>query len=149
MRLAIVAMLLSSTLAYAGGRTPDPVVQKERERLQGTWQLVSAKEHGREINRALAKLFLMKIKGKTLTLEIEIPDAKEKIVQKVTYHVDLKKRHKVLRFGPNGRNIRGIYRLEKDRLIICSREDGRGLPTDFTCKVGSHRSLLIWQRVTK
>jgi RNA polymerase sigma factor (sigma-70 family) len=42
--------------------------------------------------------------------------------------------------------LRGIYKLEGDRLIICWSEKEMERPTDFTVKLGSGRTLNVYKR---
>ena len=48
--------------------------------------------------------------------------------------------------GPEGQTITGIYKLEGDRLTICTARLPEGRPDDFTTAPGDRRSLRIFRR---
>jgi uncharacterized protein (TIGR03067 family) len=50
--------------------------------------------------------------------------------------------------GPNrGKVIRGIYRLDGDRLVLCLGEPGQARPREFRSPAGSGHALIILKRV--
>jgi uncharacterized protein (TIGR03067 family) len=118
-----------------------PLPQSDLQRLQGMWIAHSAEVEGKPLppEKVVGSL---RFQGNKLSLLM--PDGK---VDEVSV---------TLRFAANPKQIdmvsldkqkhlRGIYRFDGDRLILCV-DDGNGRPTDFTTKSGSTRQLMVFKR---
>ena len=145
MKPHLVALLAAGLLTAADA--PPRKGKDDRDRLQGTWNVVSLVQNGKAVPREA-------IKGATLIFEGDhygLKGGKEeyrgsfKLNQRAnpkqidTTFVDVDDREK-------GR-AQGIYKLEGDRLTICWREGGKGRPKAFTSEPDSGTRLIVVERV--
>jgi uncharacterized protein (TIGR03067 family) len=138
--------------------------KKERDPVQGSWQLVACTENGRDVPGALVKQVRIDFHGATMRMtpplefhERQVVGAKEKHVEiklgqgefQIAFQLDAASRPKgidlILPEDPEKRVVaKGIYALEGDRLTICLRAGDR--PTDFSSKPGSERARYVLER---
>jgi uncharacterized protein (TIGR03067 family) len=135
--------LLSLALLVSMGRaaeTPDA----EMKKLAGTWQLVSAVNDGKQTPEEVVKKIRVIIKDGKHTVYFD-----DKVVAKdVPFTVDTTKNPKTtVDTLPDGKEIKGIYKLEEDMLTSCAAEVGKDRPTEFTSKPGSGHTLRVFKRV--
>jgi uncharacterized protein (TIGR03067 family) len=113
---ANVALALLSAVAIAVD-TPDEVVNKEKEKLQGTWVVESAQVDGKTIDDL--KGVKMVFSGDKVTWRMDGMD------REVTYSIDPTKSPKHIDFTFEGKCVKtvgkDIYRLEGDTLKVCSQ----------------------------
>jgi RNA polymerase sigma factor (sigma-70 family) len=138
------------------GRTPAPAPQKpgkpitDREKIQGTWDVVGIVANGRVEAKDQFEGFTMVFVGDKVSL---IPPPTVKVPTKeFAFKLDPTKKPAAINTialnGPSdGQTILGIYQLEGATLRLClgnTPEGGR--PTEFESKEGSDRVLMTLQR---
>jgi len=137
-------LLLTATLLVAGEAPTEDAARKELEKLQGTWQLVSAETDGKKVPEDRVKMIKLVIKGNTHTVFFgDDPVAKD-----IAFKIDPTKMPKQSDDTlPDGKTIRGIYELDGDMLKSYVAGIDKERPTEFTSKAGTGNTLRVFKRV--
>ena len=152
MKRNILIALVIALLAGAGSLRADPakdaIVKEELAKFQGTWQLIAATTDGNKATDENVRQVRVTIIGNKQTVRFR----NEVIVRDVSFELDPTKTPKettdTLSEGPNkGKQIRGIYRLDGDKLVSCVAPLGKERPDEFASLPGSGHSLRVFQRV--
>jgi uncharacterized protein (TIGR03067 family) len=134
-------LLLAATVAAAD-------TDAELKSLEGKWVIAGAQLGGRDHLDDFAGMKLT-LKGNQFTIEFAENSDRGTIIVDPTKSpkwIDIKTKPK----GPFfGRTLLGIYKLEKDRLILCCEADGKTRPTAFEAKAKSRNMLLTYARDKK
>ena len=118
--------------------------KSEMKKLEGTWQLVSSVKDGKPTPEAVVKKIRVVIKEGKHTVYF----GDDVVVKEIPFALDPAKSPKTtLNTLPEGKTIRGIYKLEGDKLTSCAAEVGKEGPTEFASKPGSGHTLRVFQRV--
>jgi uncharacterized protein (TIGR03067 family) len=145
-------MTLHTILIVAAGLVlgQDNEVKKELERLQGTWNLVGRELDGKMASEDDIKLLEGKlvITGDKATYTARGDDARE-----VTIKIDPTAQPRAIEWtitkGPaKGEKVLAIYKIEGDRLTVCSGTSERR-PKQFATKAGSPFVIIVWQKQKK
>jgi uncharacterized protein (TIGR03067 family) len=135
------SLLLVSTVAAAD-------TDAELKKLEGRWGIAGAELAGRDHLDDFAGMKLV-VKGDQFTIEFaENSD-------RGTFTIDAAKSPKWIDIktspkGPFfGRSLHGIYKFDKERLILCCEADGKARPTAFEAKAKSRNMLLTYARDKK
>jgi RNA polymerase sigma factor (sigma-70 family) len=150
--LAVLVLALVTVVGGAGGLTyhllaaEDEAKKTDKDRIQGTWKVDSAKVNGVELQGAEGD----RVKGSTWTIgdeKITVTFNGEDRVS--TYKLDPAAKPKTIDvLTEKEGTFKGIYKLEKDTLTICATL-GRGAterPAEFDSKEGSSTMLLVLKR---
>jgi uncharacterized protein (TIGR03067 family) len=120
----LLTVLAVSLLVAAAPPLREDPAKKEKERLQGTWKVVSLKLQGMESNDPKDKEGGFVFKGDKY---LSLPLAKGKKEVWRTYKIDVTKKPKELDLDATAGKVKGIYELEGDTLKLC-------LPNPFVSK---------------
>jgi uncharacterized protein (TIGR03067 family) len=139
------ALLIVGVACCVAADKPSDAVQKEYQRLEGTWQFVSIEMEGKQIP---AQFF----KGSSLILHGDQCTMKDSAATyHGTYTLDVTRTPKELDVnftdGPEkGKKALGIYELEGDTYRVCLGLTGKSRPTEFASKPGSGHVLEVLKR---
>jgi len=133
----IIAILIGATLPARTGEAharPDPVEALDRALIQGTWELVFAKENGE----------VRKSDGNRITVT-----AGEWVSRDAKFQYRLRPREQPpqIDWHAEGQVWKGIYRLTPQALHLCIGPPGQPRPDAFTADPGDGRQLTIRKRV--
>jgi uncharacterized protein (TIGR03067 family) len=141
---AVGGFLLLVSVAVAA----DADAEAELKALEGRWVIDRARLAGRDHLDDFAGMKLT-IKGNEYLIEFaENSD-------RGTFTVDPAKSPKWIdiqtaKKGPFfGRTLHGIYKIEKEKLILCCEADGKARPTAFEAPEKGRNMLLTYQREKK
>jgi uncharacterized protein (TIGR03067 family) len=139
--LPFVALLL---LTFVPGVTQAEEKQ-DKEKIQGTWTVVSREMDGKKTPDADLKAMKVTVEDGTLTID----DGKKK--EKVPYKLDPSKKPKCIDLENTGKEGKestpAIYELDGDNLKLCWSEKTEDRPAQFTGKSGSGQTLMVFKRV--
>lgn len=144
MRL-LAAVALTASLAAISLAKDEP--KDAQDALQGEWKIVEFVKGGKATDAA--KLGAVTIKGDQLTIR----DGKRD--EPATFTLDPKAKPPAIDIRPGNAGakkdavIKGIYKLEKDRLTIAFGGDGTERPKEFKSEAGSKTGLFVLERVKK
>jgi uncharacterized protein (TIGR03067 family) len=118
------------------------------DRLQGTWNGVSATVNGKPLPDSTVKLLRL-----TLTKDGYKTEKGAEVLFDSTYDIDPSKTPKQINMvgtegDLKGKQAQGIYRIEGDTLQICYTMPGKTRPTAFESPAGSEAYLITWKRQT-
>lgn len=122
----------------------DTVASAEMKKLEGTWQLVSAVKDGKQTPEEVVKKIRVVIKGGMHTVYF----GDEAVAKDIPFSVDPATNPKsTVDKLPDGKEIKGIYKLDGDTLTSCVAEAGKERPSEFDSKPGSGHTLRVFKRV--
>jgi uncharacterized protein (TIGR03067 family) len=122
----------------------EDVVKAEMKNFEGTWQLVSATRDGKDTPKDVVKKIRVVIKDNKHSVYF----GDEIVAKEVPFTIDPKANPKtVVDKLPDGKEIKGIYKLDGDTLISCVAEVGKDRPSEFASKPGSGHTLRVFKRV--
>jgi len=136
------AILLLGLLVTADKPKETP---KAAPKIEGTWLVVSAVQDGKDEEKA--KDSKLTFKDGKITVQKEGDNDKN-----ATYKLGTADKLKTIDVSPEGKDesIKGIYKLDGDKLTICITHKPDGdRPTEFTGKEGSGQMLLELKREKK
>ena len=142
MKPCLVLAVLTASLAFATAREEKP---KEGDALKGSWLVTGGTEHGRPFPEEEVKkrIILTFAAGK-----MSITEGGKTDPEQLDYKTDPKQTPMTIDITePAGRGpVRGIYKIEGDKLTICLAEPGKDRPTMFEVKSGSDYKLVHLKR---
>jgi uncharacterized protein (TIGR03067 family) len=130
---------------------PKLAAAEDLKRLNGEWKVVALEANGKKAPAAALEGGRWSFSG----AEVRFADAGEELGGKSSVKLDPSQSPKHidlvgLEGAGKGMTSRGIYKLEKDRLVICLRDPksaDKGRPTTFTTGVVSESGLITLERV--
>jgi len=141
--IAALGLLLGACNRQATAKTP----KTDLDRLQGTWNLVSAIQDGNALPEDKVKQTTIVFKGDTF----RFPGSAEYATSKSgTIKLDETKTPKEMDAISTEKEVMlGIYALEENGYKVCFAPAGKPRPTEFTSTPGSGYILQSWQRQNK
>jgi uncharacterized protein (TIGR03067 family) len=140
-------MIAAIGLLLAGCNRQAPAPKTDLDKLQGTWNLVSAMEDGNALPEDKVKQTTIVYKGDTFLF----PGAAEDVTSRAgTIKLDEKKTPKEIdAISTDKKVMLGIYRLEENGYKVCFAPAGKPRPTEFASTAGSGQILQSWERQNK
>jgi len=138
--IAALGLLLGACNRQATAKTP----KTDLDRLQGTWNLVSAIQDGNALPEDKVKQTTIVFKGDTF----RFPGSAEYATSKAgTIKLDETKTPKQMDAISTKKEVMlGIYALEENDYKVCFAPAGKPRPTEFTSTPRSGQILQVWQR---
>ena len=152
--LAISFMMLLGLGSWTFADDPKPAVEKDELKLfQGNWKVVALEENGNKAPTDALEGMRWEINGS----ELIAVDPGDERSPKVTFKLDSNKSPKQIDLSGDdpvfqGKAIESIYKFEKDKLIICTRdpnESSKGRPTSFKTEADSGLGMITLERIKK
>ena len=144
-QLLIIAAL---GLLFGACNRQEPAAPKtDLDRLQGTWNLVSAMQDGKALPADKVKQTTIVFKGDTF----RFPGSAEYATSRAgTIKLDEKKTPKEMDAITTEKEVMlGIYALEENGYKVCFAPAGKPRPTELTSTPGSGYILQSWERQKK
>lgn len=128
-----------------------PKPADEVKLLEGDWKVVALESNSKRAPAAVLEGMRWSFKGS----EVRFADAGEELGDKSSVKLDASQSPKhidlvALEGATKGMKSEGIYKLEKDRLVICLRDSKaakKGRPEKFETEKGSELGLITLERV--
>jgi uncharacterized protein (TIGR03067 family) len=140
-----ILIAVGACLSLAEDGPKEKAVKADLDKLQGSWQLVSAEFDGEKATADSVRLISMGIRDNKLT--IHRANVKEVVVP-IPFTIDPTKKPKTFDQQPrDGKEIHGIFDLDGDILKICTAAPGKGRPTEFAAKRGTEQRLRVFKRI--
>jgi uncharacterized protein (TIGR03067 family) len=143
------AMRLSSlwplTVALAVA-APAPAAKKDEDKLQGTWKVVSVEHNGKKAEPKMIAGWTLVVAGDKMTAR----DGND-VMDESSFRLDAAAKPPAIDLtmtagNDKGKTVRGIYRLDGDRLTICVAEPGKERPKEFRAPEGAEATVLAFER---
>jgi uncharacterized protein (TIGR03067 family) len=118
---------------------------QDQQKMQGTWQVVSAAREGKEMPEELRKTLRFVVKDDTITIKGRQGGEGDK----ATFKLDPGKTPKTIDLlNPQHSQspIQGIYEIKGDTLRFCMGRPGQARPAEFPAKPGNDVRLMVLQR---
>jgi uncharacterized protein (TIGR03067 family) len=148
--MRLFALLAIALVSLGVAFAQDDAGKKELEKLQGTWQVVSAQENNTPVPDEVVQNLKLVVKGKQLNLK-----GVENLIKKfgkITLTVDPATTPKIIDFkieagSEKDNGFEGIYELKGEQWKICAATvSGGNRPGEFEAKAGSNRVLFVLKR---
>ncbi|AMV29486.1 hypothetical protein VT84_34145 [Gemmata sp. SH-PL17] len=147
--MKVLAAIVLSALVAAPVPPAPPVdpLKAAQQGFQGPWKVVAHIEEGEPWDKEQAESAKLTVKdnvmsistdGKNLAFAFTLDPKSEPCGIDLVYQLE----------NEPGKTVKGIYKLEKDKLTICFATDGER-PKEFHSAVNSRTGVLILERVKK
>jgi uncharacterized protein (TIGR03067 family) len=134
--------------SFVGAPVPkDAIAKPDQEALQGEWKVVEFVKDGSDRAKDEGDTKVV-IKDNNFTVKEPTRD------EPATFTIDPKANPKtidirVMEKGGKEVAVKGIYKLEKDKLTICYSFEDAARPKEFKSEANSKTGLLVLERVKK
>jgi uncharacterized protein (TIGR03067 family) len=143
---AALVMVSGASLLCAAAAPNEGADNKDLEKLQGKWVLVSLVVDGKAAEEDEIKDRFLVVKGERATFMYK---DKERGAASLKVDPGQSPAHYDITYedGPaKGTTLKGIYKFEGDTLTMCAGGIGKGRPTEFASKPGSGAMLYVSKR---
>jgi uncharacterized protein (TIGR03067 family) len=150
MRHLLSALLVVGTLVAAvasADDAKDKAIKKDRQRIEGTWQLTALKINGNQ-SKQVDTQKLRVVNGSDGTWSVR---SEGKEISKGSSTFDPTKKPKAIDFTPTegggtGEKFLGIYQLRKNTRKLCFAPSGKDRPTKFSSTADNQHILVTLKR---
>jgi uncharacterized protein (TIGR03067 family) len=148
--LAIVSLFAGVRSQAADGEAKEEAVAKDLQAFKGTWRLSSKEVDGKNFSEE-------EIKGVIATndgLGKFSVRRGDKVIDEGTVKLDPTKKPRTIDVTftegeRKGQTAQGIYEIQSDAFRVCVARPGDERPTDFSARVGSGCTLIVYKRDKK
>lgn len=142
-----LAVVLAASCLQSPEAAPD--VKAELAKHQGAWRSVSFRREGKETDAAVVRSITRTVDGDRVVWR---RDGKSFSASTVALDPDADPKALDIRAdGGPGRDkvVRGIYKIEGDRLTLCTADPDEPRPTAFRADAGDRWTLMVFEREGK
>ena len=141
-QILFLAISLVAAVVFAADNGAN--VKSELAKLQGTWQLTSATKDGQPTPDEVVQKIRVVIKDSTHTVYFD----KETIAKEIPFTIDPETDPRATDDKlPDGKIIRGIYKLDGDTLTSCVGAPDKERPKEFAAGAGTGCTLRVFKRI--
>ena len=131
-----------AVLAAAGNPTED-ASKAAAKKFEGTWQLVSAVTDGKPTPADVVNKIRVVIKDGKHSVFFK----DQAVVKQIPFVVDTTRTpNEATDTLPDGKTIKGIYKIDGDTMASCVAPPGKDRPTEFASKPGTGHTLRVFKR---
>ncbi|MFO0880838.1 MAG: TIGR03067 domain-containing protein [Gemmataceae bacterium] len=142
------ALILSASalLTAAEGTIPTEALKP----LQGKWQLIAQEHGGKKSPPAEVATITLEITGRKMVTREGIDVKEDSRIEKLDARAKPAALDVKITAGPDlDKIIKGIWKRDGERLVICIAEPGKERPTAFGAGEGTGHTLLTFSRPEK
>jgi uncharacterized protein (TIGR03067 family) len=148
----LLVVLVAVVLVVGAEEEKKPALKGDLKKLQGTWKATSITYNGDDVSTEGKGAIKLMIKGDMATVEADKSVKRDYAKLKIT--LDEKTKPKIFDInvqagGQKGITMESIYKLEGDKLTICTRVLGSDRPAKFESPAGESIALVVLERVKK
>ena len=152
MRYSLLAVWVVGVLfgsVAASDDDTDTAIKKDRQHIQGTWEVASLIIYGNKANDEDIKQITV-VNGDDGTWSVR---SAGKVISKGVSTIDPTKKLKTIDFTPTDGGAKddkflGIYQLQKTTRKLCFAAAGKDRPTEFSSTQENHQVLVTFRRST-
>lgn len=152
MRNSLCTLLVigSVTANFATADDAKEAVNKDRQRIEGTWQVTALTINGNKAKAEDVKKLTV-VNGSDGTWSVR---SEGREISSGTSTVDPTKKPKTIDFTPTsgggkGEKFLGIYKLGKNSRRLCFSPSGKARPTEFSSTTDNQHVLVVFKRIEK
>jgi uncharacterized protein (TIGR03067 family) len=143
-------LLVLVVVVLLGADKKEPEIKGDLKKLQGVWKATSIIYNGDDLSADDDGKIKLTIKGTTGTLDAAKMVKSE--YAKITLKLDESTKPKCLDVtiaagGQKGVTLESIYKIDGDKLTICTKVLGMDRPTKFESPGGESVALIVLERV--
>jgi uncharacterized protein (TIGR03067 family) len=135
--------LIMALAVLAAGNPVEDASQAAARKFEGTWQLVSAVTDGKPTPADVVSKIRVVIKDGKHSVFFK----DQVLAKQIPFNVDVTRTpNEATDTLPDGKQIKGIYKLDGDTLTSCVAPPGKERPTEFASKPGTGHTLRTFKR---
>jgi len=128
-------------------KQPNKPAKTDKDKLQGTWIVVSAQFDGKPAPDEFVKSFKLVFVGDKVT--VHPSDDGTEGGKDGSFTLDTKKKPKEIDFTGDDKTTKGIYTFEKEQLELAMAEIGQDRPTEFKSQAGTRHGVIVMKRAAE
>jgi uncharacterized protein (TIGR03067 family) len=140
MRLRWLVLVVAVSLVVSAGAAQDKAGATDKDKIQGTWKIVSGEKGGKPLPADKLKDIKVVFAGDKLTFSSGGKSSEH------AFKLDPAKKPKEIDVEFGGKTGTGIYELDGNTLKIAHGELGDPRPKEFASKEGSDVTFMVMKR---
>jgi uncharacterized protein (TIGR03067 family) len=136
-------LVVTLAVLAAAGNPAEDASKAAAKKFEGTWQLVSAVTDGKPTPADVVSKIRVVIKDGKHSVFFK----DQVLANQIPFNVDVTRTpNEATDTLPDGKQIKGIYKLDGDTLLSCVAKPGKERPTEFASKPGTGHTLRTFKR---